>query len=93
MIKTFRCKDTKKIWDGTYSSKFPSDIQNRALRKLRQLDAAIKLEDLKNPPGNNLELLKGNRKGQMSIRINQQWRLCFLWENDGAYEVEIIDYH
>ncbi len=93
MIKTFHCKETKKIWDGAYSSKFPSDIQDRAMRKLRQLNAAIKLEDLKNPPGNNLELLKGNRKGQMSIRINQQWRLCFVWENDGAYEVKIIDYH
>jgi proteic killer suppression protein len=93
MIKSFNCKDTKKIWNGIYASKFPSDIQERALRKLRQLDASNALEDLKNPPGNNLELLKGNRRGQMSIRINQQWRLCFVWKNDGAYDVEIIDYH
>ncbi|HLC07597.1 MAG TPA: type II toxin-antitoxin system RelE/ParE family toxin [Candidatus Babeliales bacterium] len=93
MIKSFNCKETKKIWDGAYSSKFPTDIQERALRKLRQLDASNTLEDLKNPPGNNLELLRGNRRGQMSIRINQQWRLCFVWKNDGAYNVEIVDYH
>ena len=93
MIKSFNCKETKKIWSGTYSSKFPTDIQERALRKLRQLDASSILDDLKNPPGNNLEMLKGNRRGQMSIRINQQWRLCFVWKNDGAYNVEIIDYH
>ena len=73
--------------------KFPKDIQDRALRKLRQLDVAITLNDLKNPPGNNLELLKGNRVGQMSIRINQQWRICFEWRVDGAYGVQIIDYH
>ena len=93
MIRSFNCKDTKKIWEGIYSPKFPTDIQERALRKLRQLDASNILEDLKNPPGNNLELLRGNRRGQMSIRINQQWRLCFVWKNDGAYDVEIVDYH
>lgn len=93
MIKFFRCKETKKIWDGIYSSKLPNDIQERALRKLRQLDASNNLEDLKNPPGNNLEHLKGDRHGQMSIRINQQWRLCFIWKHDGAYDVEIVDYH
>lgn len=93
MIKSFCCKETKKIWDGVYSSKFPHDIQERALRKLRQLDASNTLEDLKNPPGNNLEFLKGDRLGQMSIRINQQWRLCFVWKNDGIYDVEIVDYH
>ena len=93
MIKSFNCKDTKKIWNGIYSSKFPIDIQERALRKLRQLDASSTLEDLKNPPGINLELLRGDRRGQMSIRINQQWRLCFIWKNDGAYDVEIVDYH
>jgi len=93
MIKSFNCKETKKIWAGAYSSRFPVDIQQRALRKLRQLDASNILEDLKNPPGNNLELLKGDRSGQMSIRINQQWRLCFVWKNDGVYEVEIVDYH
>jgi proteic killer suppression protein len=93
MIKSFNCKDTKKVWNGIYSSKFPIDIQERALRKLRQLDASTILDDLKNPPGNNLELLRGDRRGQMSIRINQQWRLCFIWKNDGAYNVEIVDYH
>jgi len=93
MIKSFNCKETKKIWDGIYSSKFPGDIQERGLRKLRQLDASNILDDLKNPPGNNLEHLKGNRRGQMSIRINQQWRLCFVWKHDGAYDVEIVDYH
>jgi len=93
MIKSFNCKETKRIWEGVCSSKFPADIQERALRKLRQLDASNILQDLKNPPGNCLELLKGNRRGQMSIRINQQWRLCFVWKNDGAYDIEIVDYH
>lgn len=92
-IKSFKCKETKKIWLGIYSSQFPHDIQERALRKLRQLDASSTLEDLKNPPGNNLELLKGDRQGQMSIRINQQRRLCFVWKNDEAYDIEIVDYH
>ncbi len=69
MIKSFNCKETKKIWSGAYSSKFPTNIQERALRKLRQLDASNILEDLKNPPGNNLELLKGNRKGQMTYEL------------------------
>ncbi len=93
MIKSFACKETHKLWSGVASSKFPRDIQDRALRKLRQLDAASCVADLKNPPGNNLETLRGDRKGQMSIRINQQWRLCFMWLGDGAHAVEIIDYH
>ena len=93
MIKTFVCKETKKIWNGQRSSKLPGDIQNRALRKLRQLDAAQTLEDLRNPPGNRLEALKGNRQGKYSIRIQQQWRICFTWDYGSAYEVEIIDYH
>ena len=93
MIKTFACKETKKIWNGQRSSKLPGDIQNRALRKLRQLDAAQTLEDLRNPPGNRLEPLKGERKGQYSIRIQQQWRICFTWDKGSATDVEIIDYH
>lgn len=93
MIKTFACKETKKIWNGQRSSKLPGDIQNRALRKLRQLDAAQTLEDLRNPPGNRLESLKGDRKGQYSIRIQQQWRICFAWDKDNANDVEIVDYH
>ena len=72
---------------------FPVDIQNRALRKLRLLDAAQTIDDLKVPPGNRLESLSGSRTGQMSIRINMQWRLCFIWKGQDAYEAEIIDYH
>lgn len=93
MIKSFSYKETKKIWDGIHSSRFPANIQDRALQKLRLLDAATIIDDLKVPPGNKLELLKGDRQGQMSIRINIQWRICFSWENDGAYNVEIVDYH
>lgn len=93
MIKSFTCKETQKIWMGFVSSKFPRDIQDRALKKLRQLDAASCVNDLRNPPGNNLEILRGDRKGQMSIRINQQLRLCFTWIADGAHQVEIVDYH
>jgi proteic killer suppression protein len=93
MIRSFECKETERIWHGRSSRKFPADIQDRALRKLRQLDASGTLEDLRNPPGNRLENLKGNRAGQMSIRINDQWRICFLWDNGDATNVEIVDYH
>ncbi len=92
MIKTFKCKETKKIWLGEVSRKLPSNIQNVARRKLRMLNSAAELNDLRVPPANRLEALTGNRKGQHSIRINQQWRLCFIW-NDGAQDVEIVDYH
>ena len=93
LIKTFACKETKKIWNGQRSSKLPGDIQNRALRKLRQLDAALTLEDLRNPPGNRLEALKDDLQGKYSIRIQQQWRICFTWDEGIATNVEIIDYH
>jgi toxin HigB-1 len=93
MIRSFQCKETKKIWRGLKSKAFPGDIQDRALRKLRQLDAAQTLDDLKNPPGNNLEALKGDRKGQMSIRVNKQWRICFVWNLNEADSVEMVDYH
>lgn len=93
MIRSFRCRDTAKVWDGESSRKFPGDIQDRALRKLRQLDAARVLDDLRNPPGNRLEALQGARKGQMSLRINDQWRICFVWKDGDATEVEIVDYH
>ena len=93
MIVSFSCKETEKIWNGQYSKKFPADIQERALRKLRQLDAALTLDDLKNPPGNNLDALKGDRAGQMSIRINQRWRICFSWGEGKSYDVHIVDYH
>lgn len=78
---------------GNQAGKFPSEIQVRALRKLRQLDAAATIEDLRNPPGNRLELLKGKRAGQMSIRINDQWRICFRWMAGDAEDVEIVDHH
>ncbi len=93
MIRSFACKETQGIWSGNASRKLPRDIQERALRKLRQLDAARMIEDLKNPPGNNLEGLKGDRKGQMSIRVNGQWRICFYWDGQDATMVQILDYH
>ena len=93
MIKSFKCKETKKIWTGKQSRKVPKDIQARALRKLRQLDASSCMDDLKNPPSNHLEKLQGDRRNQMSIRINQQWRVCFIWKHNEAHEVEIVDYH
>ena len=93
MIRNFSCSETEKIWNGRYSRKFPNEIQERALRKLRQIDAALNLDDLKNPPGNRLEALKGNRSGQMSIRINQRWRICFEWEAGQVLDVHIVDYH
>ena len=93
MIRSFSCKDTEGIWHGQVSRKFPREIQDRALRKLRQLDASRNLDDLRNPPGNRLERLKGVRAGHMSIRINDQWRVCFLWVDGDASNVEIVDYH
>lgn len=94
MIRSFACAETSKIWDGTRSRKLPPDIQLVALRKLRMLAAAQTVQDLRVPPANRLEMLKGNRKGQWSIRINQQWRVCFRWSADNhAEEVEIVDYH
>lgn len=93
MIKSFNCKETQKIWNEVRSRKFPGDIQDRALRKLSLLDAARTLEDLREPPSNHLEGLKGTRKGQMSIRVNQQWRICFVWDDGEASNVEIVDYH
>jgi proteic killer suppression protein len=93
MIRSFKCKETERIRQGQSSCRFPSGIQNRALRKLRQLDAAATVEDLRNPPGNRLEALKGDRASQMSIRINDQWRICFRWSKGDADDVEIADYH
>lgn len=91
MIKSFRCGDTKSLFETGRSKRF-ANIRRAALRKLDMIDAAAVLDDLKVPPGNRLEALKGNRKGQHSIRINDQWRICFLWD-DGAEAVEIVDYH
>ena len=93
MIRSFRSKETEKIWSGARSRKLPSDIQERALRKLRQIDAALTMADLRNPPSNELEALKGDRKGQWSIRVNSQWRVCFRWVEGEATDVEIVDYH
>jgi toxin HigB-1 len=93
LILSFVCNETKRIWQGRGSRKLPVDIQDRALRKLRQLDASQTMEDLRNPSGNRLEALKGDCAGQMSIRINDQWRICFRWTNGDASDVEIVDYH
>jgi toxin HigB-1 len=93
MILSFNCQETERVWQGRSSRKFPADIQDRALRKLRQVDAARTIEDMKNPPGNRLEALKGSRAGQMSVRINDQWRICFRWKGHDAHDVEIVDYH
>ena len=93
MIKSFRCAETERIFQGQSSPKFPSTIQNVARRKLRQLDAATILPDLKVPPGNRLEALKDDRQGQYSIRVNDQYRICFEWSGSDAFGVELVDYH
>ena len=93
MIRGFRCKETEKLFLRKRAAHLPVDVQRIALRKLLLLDAAEKLEDLRIPPGNCLEKLTGNRQGQHSIRINDQWRICFRWADGDAYEVEIVDYH
>jgi proteic killer suppression protein len=93
MIKSFRDKDTEKIFNRQLSRKLPQDIQGIARKKLVILDAAPQLGDLRIPPGNRLETLKGTRKDQHSIRINDQWRVCFKWSDGDAYDVEITDYH
>lgn len=92
MIKTFACGDTKKLFNS-YSVQRFKNIERVALRKLLMIHAATKLETLKVPPGNRLEILNRDRKGFHSIRINDQWRVCFLWADDGVYDVEIVDYH
>jgi proteic killer suppression protein len=93
MIKTFKNKETEKIFNRLLSRKLPQNIQHLARRKLVILDAATELNALRVPPGNRLEALKGDRRGQHSIRINDQWRICFKWKGDDAYDVEITDYH
>ncbi|MCG5534588.1 type II toxin-antitoxin system RelE/ParE family toxin [Ectothiorhodospira mobilis] len=93
MIKGFKDRETHIIAQGRVSRKLPRGMQRNALKKLRQLEAASTLDDLRIPPGNRLEALSGDRKGQHSIRINDQWRICFRFENGDAYAVEIVDYH
>ena len=93
MIKSFKCKETQKIFHRQFSRKLPQNIQMKARQKLVLLDAATDLNDLRVPPGNRLEELKEDRKGQHGIRINDQWRVCFVWESGDAHHVEIVDYH
>ena len=92
MIKSLRCRDTKNLFEDVAVGRFRA-IERVARRKLAMLDAAGRLDDLRSPPGNRLESLKGNRAGQHSIRINDQWRICFTWKGKDAYGVEIVDYH
>ncbi len=93
MILSFACDATKTIFDGEQARSFPPQIQSTAHRKLVQIDLAKQLSDLRIPPGNRLEALKGGRKGLHSIRINDQWRICFQWTATGVKDVEIVDYH
>jgi len=93
MIKSFRGKEAEKIFNRHLSGKLPQNIQHVARKKLLVLDAAPELNDLQVPPGNRLEALKGDRRGQHSIHINKQWRICFKWSAGDAYDVEITDYH
>ena len=93
MIRSFRDKETEKIFNRQRSRKLPSDIQQIALRKLRMLNRAQSLQDLRVPPSNRLEKLSGDRQNQYSIRINKQWRICFIWQDSDAYDVEIVDGH
>ena len=93
MIESFRCKETEKVFNRQFSKKLPTAIQQVALRKLRMLNRSVTIDDLKKPAANRLEALSGKRKGQHSIRINQQWRICFTWKDGVAWNVEIVDYH
>ncbi|MHB1993658.1 type II toxin-antitoxin system RelE/ParE family toxin [Metallibacterium scheffleri] len=93
MIRDFADKEAEKIWGGTPSRRLPADIQTVARRKLRMLNNAVTLDDLRVPPANRLEALKGDLKGQHSIRINDQWRICFRWMDGDAHDVQIVDYH
>jgi proteic killer suppression protein len=93
VIKTFKDDETQKIYRRQRSRKLPADIQQVALRKLRMINNALSINDLRVPPANRLEKLSGDRAGQWSIRINDQWRVCFRWEGSDAYNVEIADYH
>ncbi len=93
MIKSFKDKETEKIFNRHFSKKLPQSIQRSALLQLRSLNQVRNINDLRNPPSNHLEKLRGDRKGQLSIKINDQWRICFVWDDNDAYEVEIADYH
>lgn len=93
MIRSFASRETQRIWEGQHSRRLPGDIQASALRKLRILNRVARVDQLRAPPGNRLEMLQGDRAGQHSIRINDQWRICFRWSDGNAYDVEICDYH
>jgi toxin HigB-1 len=93
MIHDFASKETERVWQGEFSKRLPTEIQQKARMKLRMLHAAQNLNDLRSPPANHLEALSGNRVGQHSIRINGQWRICFAWQDGQACQVEIVDYH
>ena len=93
MIKGFADRETERLFVRQFSRRLPPEIQRSARRKLEVLDVAKALDDLRVPPGNHLEKLVGNRKGQYSIRINQRWRICFVWKAGDAYDVEVVDYH
>lgn len=93
MIRSFADREAEKIWGGSPSRRLPAGIQTVARRKLRMLNSAFTLDDLRIPPANRLEALKGSRRGQYSIRINDQWRVCFRWKDGDAHDVEIVDYH
>lgn len=93
MIRSFGDRETEKVWNSVRSKKLPIEIQDAALRKLELLNRSQSLNDLRVPPGNRLEILKGDRKGAYSIRINDQWRICFVWREGNAEYVEIVDYH
>lgn len=93
MIRNFADREAERIWGGTPSRRLPASIQPVARRKLRMLNSAFTLDDLRAPPANRLEALRGERKGQHSIRVNDQWRICFRWRDGDAHDVEIVDYH
>jgi proteic killer suppression protein len=93
MIRSFADAETEKVWNGVKSRRLPPDIQDKALVKLRMLNRAMTIDDLRNPPGNRLEKLKGVHRDKYSIRVNDQWRVVFSWKEGGAWNVQIIDYH
>jgi len=93
MIKSFRDAETARVFDRRFSRRLPGDTQAVALRRLRMIANALDVGDLRSPPANRLEKLRGDREGQYSVRINDQWRICFVWRGSDAHEVEICDYH
>ena len=93
MIQSFKCKETEKIFNGLLSRKFPIDIQSRAFNKLTAIHISLNIDDIRNPPSNHLEQLKGDRANQYSIRINKKYRICFEWNGNSAENIEIVDYH